>query len=600
MPRMLLSSESLGGKPRAFAGPRGVALEWVLLAVSLFWAVLLNRPFFAAALHGQAGDSLATWGFGLALLVMLVGVHALLLALVCHRFTAKPLLALLLCVAAASSFFIGAFNVYLDPSMLRNVLRTDVHEASELLSLRFLGHLLLYAGLPLLLLWRLPIKYPSLGRALLRRLSFMLLCLVLAVAALMSVFQPMASLMRNQKELRYLITPANALYSTGRVLASEAQGAAKPRVAIGQDAQLVGPAPTRPRLVVLVVGETARAANWGLNGYARQTTPQLAQWAQEDAGLINFPHVTACGTNTETSVPCMFAPVGRRDYDEDRIRGSQSLLHVLAKAGVAVHWRDNQSGCKGVCEGLPNDETSAAATPALCPDGRCLDEALLAGLPERLAKAQGTQLLVLHMLGNHGPSYFRRYPPAFAKFTPECRQDDLRQCSTEQITASYDNALLYTDHVLAALLKQLKAAQDTVDTALIYVSDHGESLGEKGLFLHGIPYAIAPQEQLRVPMVMWFSQGMAASRPVEAACVRERAKRPAAHDHLFHTLLTLLNVRTALHAPTFDLLSGCLNAPPPDAATPATPAATAPVDDAAANAAASATVVTRPASGAAR
>jgi lipid A ethanolaminephosphotransferase len=570
MPRMLLSSESLGGKPRAFGGPRGVALEWVLLAVSLFWVLVLNRPFFAAALHGQAVSAPAAWGFGAALVVMLVGVHAVLLALVCHRFTAKPMLAVLLCVAASSSFFIDAFKVYLDPSMLRNVLRTDVHEASELLSLRFLGHMLLYAGLPTLLLWRLPIKYPPLWRALLRRLGFILLGLGLAVAALMSVFQPMASLMRNQKELRYLITPANALYSTGRVLASEAKGAAKPRVAIGQDAQMGGAAPARPRLVVLVVGETARAANWGLNGYVRQTTPQLAQWAQAEAGFINFPHVTACGTNTETSLPCMFAPVGRRDYDEDRIRGSQSLLHVVNKAGVAVHWRDNQSGCKGVCEGLPNDETLAAATPALCPDGRCLDEALLVGLPERLAKAQGTQLLVLHMLGNHGPSYFRRYPPTFSKFAPECRQDDLRKCSVEEITVAYDNALLYTDHVLATLLKQLKAAQDGVDTALIYVSDHGESLGEKGLFLHGIPYAIAPQEQLRVPMVMWFSEGLVASRPLDASCVRQRAAQPATHDHLFHTLLTLLNVRTTLYAPAYDLLAGCMKGPVAAVAPPAT------------------------------
>jgi lipid A ethanolaminephosphotransferase len=307
--------------------------------------------------------------------------------------------------------------------------------------------------------------------------------------------------------------------------------------------------------VVLVVGETARAANWGLNGHARQTTPELAAVP----GLINFPQTSSCGTNTEVSVPCMFAPVGRRDYDEDRIRGSESLLHVLARAGVDVLWRDNQSGCKGVCEGLPSEEMVRLDPPGLCAEGRCLDEALLAGLDERLASARGSGLIVLHMLGNHGPSYFRRYPERFARFQPACQSDDLRQCDSTAIANAYDNALLYTDHVLATLIARLQAqAQSSqVDTAMIYLSDHGESLGESNLFLHGLPWAIAPEVQKRVPMVMWFSDGLARQERLDLDCLRRRAAQPAAHDHLFHTLLGLLDVRTALHEPALDLLAGC-------------------------------------------
>jgi lipid A ethanolaminephosphotransferase len=348
------------------------------------------------------------------------------------------------------------------------------------------------------------------------------------------------------------------VFALGTVLARETRGAVKPREAIGLDAK---PGPSwatrsKPMVVVLVVGETVRAANWGLNGYARQTTPQLAALPE----LINFRDVGSCGTNTEVSLPCMFAPVGRRSYDEARIRSSEGLLQVLARAGVAVHWRDNQSGCKGVCDGLSNDTVQSLNAPGLCSDGRCLDEGLLFGLDARLAQAKGTQLLVLHMLGNHGPSYFRRYPVAFARFTPACENDDLQHCTREEIVNAYDNALLYTDHVLAQLIGQLKARSGSVDSALIFVSDHGESLGENRLFLHGMPYAIAPEVQTKVPLVMWMSDGFRSASALDAGCLRQRAQGSVQHDHLFHTLLGLLDVRTSLYDSAWDFGAGCRQA----------------------------------------
>jgi lipid A ethanolaminephosphotransferase len=393
------------------------------------------------------------------------------------------------------------------------------------------------------------------GRAFGLRLLWVVGAVAVLVGAVMAVFQPFSSLMRNHKEIRYLITPTNVLWSAGSVVATDLKGAAKPRQPIGLDAK-PGPqmqARTRPTVLVVVVGETARAANWGLSGYVRQTTPELAKIPT----LVNFRQVTSCGTNTETSVPCLFAPVGRRDYDEATIRGSESLLHVLARAGVGVTWRDNQSGCKGVCEGLPTQTVQDINPEPWCKDGRCLDEGLLHGLDDMLRQARGTQVLVLHQLGNHGPSYFRRYPPAFARFLPECRSDDLRTCSREEIVNAYDNALLYTDHVLAQLVRLLQARADTLDSAMLYVSDHGESLGENNLFLHGIPYAIAPDVQKQVPMVMWFSPGFATSRPLDLGCLKARSATPAAHDHVFHTVLGLLDVSTALYQPDWDLSRPC-------------------------------------------
>lgn len=529
-------------------------VEQLVLAASAFWALSANRLFLRAALKGHALHDPATWGYALALGVLVAAVHALVLLPLSSRWTVKPLLAALAVASALATHYMQAYGILLDPSMLRNVLHTDPAEAQEQLSWTLVPHLALYAGLPLLLLSRVRVVARPWPRALGLRLATWLAVLAVGTAALLIVFPQLASLMRNQREVRYLITPGNVMWSMSANLVRDARGAARPREAIGLDAR-PGPAMAarrKPLVVVLVVGETARSANWGLAGYARQTTPELARWP-----VVSFTQVTSCGTSTEVSLPCMFAPVGRRDYDEARIRGSQSLLHVLDRAGVSVHWRDNQSGCKGVCAGLPFDEVSSLRLPGLCGDGRCLDEGLLHGLEDRLAHAQGSQLLVLHQLGNHGPSYFRRYPPAFARFQPACNQDDLRQCSREEIVNAYDNALLYTDHVLATLMARLQARSSQIDSAVIYVSDHGESLGENRLYLHGVPYAIAPQEQTRVPMLMWLSSGAARGAGLDEACLRRRATQPASHDHLFHTLLGLLDVRTSLYEAPLDLTAGC-------------------------------------------
>lgn len=537
--------------------PEISAIQLALVA-SLFWLLSANAPFLTAAFQGRAWSEFGTWRLAASLAGGVWAIHVVLLSVVAHPRMVKPAVILMSVVAAAAHFYSQRYNIYLDPSMVRNVLRTNPAEAGELLSGAFALHLLLFAGLPSLLLWRVRIRHPGWAKALLQQLMLGVAGVGVLILCVLMAYQPLSSMMRNHKELRYRITPANVLWSGAAVAAQDLRGAAKGRESIGDDAKAGASWAQRrkPLVVVLVVGETARAANWGLSGYARPTTPQLAQLP-----VINFSDVTACGTNTETSLPCMFAPVGRRDYDEDRIRGQQSLLHVLSKANVHVHWRDNQSGCKGVCEGLASSAAAASAPATMCPDGHCRDEALVFDMTQRLQQAAGTQLWVLHMLGSHGPSYYRRHPQPFDQFQPECRDDDLSRCPVGHIVNAYDNTILYTDEVLASAIRQLTAAQDKVDSALVFVSDHGESLGEKGLFLHGIPYAIAPDVQRKVPMVMWLSSGLDAALQMQPGCLkaelRRQAQTPVAHDHLFHTLLGLLDVRTALHEPKLDLTRAC-------------------------------------------
>jgi lipid A ethanolaminephosphotransferase len=528
------------------------SIELLLLAISAFLVATANGTFWRTLLAGRDPAAPATWGFATAVGAMLLSIHFVLPALVSTRRTIRPVATVLLGVAAAASFYAQRYGTLVDPSMVRNVLATDTREAGELLGLDLLLHLTLYGAIPIALVWWCVPRARGWRRGLPMRAGAILLAAAVGLGALFAVFQDFASTMRNQKALRYAITPANAIWSIGSVAASAAAGGVArreppdPATRVARDGR-------RPTLLVVVVGETARAANWQLNGYARATTPELA--ARGD--VTSFVHATACGTSTEVSVPCMFSPYGRAEYDESRIRLTDSALHVIARAGVQVLWRDNQAGCKGVCEGLPEQNLSRAQVPGLCDDERCFDEVLLHGLDAVVRDARDDLMVVLHQLGNHGPAYFRRYPPEFRRWTPTCDRSELRDCSRQEIVNAYDNAILYTDRFLARTIAFLESQRARFDVAMTYVSDHGESLGEKGLFLHGVPHAFAPREQIEVPMFWWMPEDAARGLRVDLGCLRERAARPSGHDDLYHSLIGLLGIDTPRYRAERDVFAGC-------------------------------------------
>ncbi len=552
MPRLFPQSASR--TPPAPSQSAGLRVETLALLASLIFALTCNGQFWKSSLDGHSLAQAGTLIFALGMLVALTALHFMLLGLLMNRWTAKPVLAVLIVCTAFATYYMQTFTLFIDPDMLRNVQQTEIKEARELFSPSLLPHLLLYAVLPLGLLWRARLKRERLRRALPIRLLALVAAAITAAGAVLVSYHDLAPLMRNHKEIRYLITPGNYLYSLARVLGSTAGNANQPRQPIGLDAALAQSWQPRkkPALFVIVVGETARAANWGLSGYERQTTPELAR-----LDVINFAQTTSCGTNTEVSVPCLFSVYGRRHYDEDKIRHSETLLNVLDHAGFKVIWRDNQSGCKGACTGVEEQRLANAKVPELCDDDSCRDEILLHGLDKLLADNQGNLVLVLHQLGNHGPAYYRRYPPQFRRFLPACEIDDIAKCSKESVANAYDNALLYTDHMLANTIGLLKKQEEKYDTAMIYLSDHGESLGENGLYLHSIPYAIAPKEQTQVPMVMWFSPSYARDFALDTQCLQQRAAQPASHDNLFHSVLGLLDVKTRVYDAAMDLTTTC-------------------------------------------
>jgi lipid A ethanolaminephosphotransferase len=541
-------------------------VETIVALVALYCVLVGNGNWWGAIAVHHPMKAASSWLFLVCVGVALVALHFILLVLPATRWTVKPWLGLIIIATAFAAYYMRTFNVLLDASMLRNVLRTDRREAAELMSWSLAWQVMAWSALPLAFIaWVRPLRTPVL-RAALFRVGAILIALLIAIAALLPANRDFTSLMRNQRELRYMVTPGNYIVSFITVASADARTAARPREVVGDDARR-DPAPAtgaRPRVFVYVVGETARGANFSLNGYARETNPELSQ-----LDIVNFPNVTACGTSTEVSLPCMFSPWGRADYDEDRIRGAEGLLHVLVRAGYAATWYENQSGCKGVCEGagIRSVKLDGRFAPAFCRgeecDDRILVDALLRELDTQPAAAGDPardRVIVLHMMGNHGPAYYRRYPEAFRRFTPDCQTAELRECSREEVVNAFDNDILYTDHLLASLIRALSERSDRLDTALLYVSDHGESLGESGLYLHGVPYALSPRVQTWVPMIYWQSTGFGASAGLDAQCMKQRASAPASHDNLFHSMLGLLDVRTSAYLSERDLFAPCRRA----------------------------------------
>jgi lipid A ethanolaminephosphotransferase len=533
-------------------------VELVVLCVTAWIIAVMNGSWWQAAGQGRLWIDPANWLFMAAMFVALVALHFAILVLVSNRWTIRPMLTCVVVASAVAAYFMRTYAVMLDSAMIENVLKTDTREASELITGSMLASVLVYSALPLAFIWSVRIKQPHWVGATLVRVASVAGALIVAVLAILPVNRDLTSLLRNHRELRYLVTPGNFLYGLAAQSVSQAR-IAGPRAAVGTDARLVRVAfAGNPRVFVLVVGETVRAANLSLLRYGRETTPELAK-----LNLVSFGDVRSCGTSTEVSVPCMFSPYGRAHYDEQLIRGSEGLLDVLARAGYAVKWIDNQSGCKGVCKGagVEYQKIDPRAGGDLCADNECYDGILVHALEAELDHVRGDTVIVLHMLGNHGPAYFRRYPPEFRHFTPDCATAELRDCTRDEVVNAYDNAIRYTDHVLASLVRTLQGRSRSLDAAMLYLSDHGESLGESGFYLHGLPYAIAPDTQKQVPMLVWLSGQFAAHHAVDRACLQSKTTDALSHDNLFHSVLGVLDVQTSVYRQEQDIFAQCRHPP---------------------------------------
>ena len=561
--RLLLPHTAAGASPgpHAATAPRPLHPAWVVASISIWLATACNVPLWRELAQLPGHGTLRSWAFCAAFLAIVTAGNAALLGLLAWRWTLKPAAALLVVMAAFGAYFMLAYGITIDASMLVNVLQTDTHEAADLLNWRMAATVLALLAPPLVWLYRTPVRTLPVARQALHNGALVLGSAAVVVLCVLLVFQDFASTMRNHTKLRYLINPLNSVYALGNIASRPLRIDTSKVLPLGRDAQLgasyAGQA--APPLLVLVLGETGRSGNFGVNGYERDTTPRLS--ARTD--LASARNAWSCGTSTAASVPCMFSHLGRTGY-EARAANFESLIDVLHHAGLAVLWVDNQSGCKGVCDRLGDVNTSSLKDPVLCAArGECLDRIMLKDLDAHIAALPAEQrqrgtVVVLHQLGSHGPAYSKRSSPEVKKFLPECTSTALQECQRQQVVNAYDNSIRETDMFLDSVLQWLSARSGQAQAAMIYVADHGESLGENNIYLHGLPYAIAPDVQKHVPWITWLSPAMQSRTSLVTGCLQQDlAQRRITHDNYFHSVLGLMDVQTGAYNLDLDMFTTC-------------------------------------------
>ena len=518
----------------------------VSILTALYLLALTNGSFWSKGwlyLEGRP-TTFASIALGIACLYIVLCVAVSL------KYVMKPLFILLILSSAAGAWFMDRFGVVIDIEMIRNAAETNSAEAGHLVTFGFVLHMLVYGVLPSLLLLWIRVRHRPFFAKVRGNLAVIAPALVLALVAGLSHGRVYASAVRAHHDWFESLNPFVPLVTAVQFSIGQSGDVNVVAAPIGEDAH-VSDAPLgqrKPRLMIVVAGETARADNFSLGGYGRDTNPELAK---ED--ILYFPDTTSCGTATAVSLPCMFSVYTRSEYTHRKGIATQSLLGVLSHAGIDVEWWDNNTGDKGIARLLKVHSLIDSGNPAYCSGGECQDQVLIDALDGWIGSVNRDTVLVLHQIGSHGPS--QRYPQAFRRFQPECRSAEFSDCTKEEIVNAYDNTIAYTDHILASVIDRLRKQEDRLDVSMLYMSDHGESLGELGLYLHGAPYMIAPSQQTHVPFVLWLGKGEKAA--YSTACLEGETRQPQSHDNLFHTVLGMMRVETKVRVPALDLMSSC-------------------------------------------
>lgn len=510
---------------------------------SLFTLVVYNKIFFEKV-----------WSLYPSVLFVsfLAFVLFLLLNIICSllffKYSVKILAILFTLVNAFVFYFMMVYHAAIDRVMLLNVLETDVGEAKALMSWGTFGVVSLMGIIPAYLIYKTKITYASLADEVLKKLLVILTASILSAAIIGGGYKETAQFFRNNKPVKYYMIPVNYVGAIVSVIKIKINSKPKELIKVGEDAR-VSPYwfnNGKKNIFVFVVGETARAANFSLNGYGKDTNEPLIKLGEN---LLSYKKVSSCGTSTAISLPCMFSKFGRYDFDKSESGHTENLLDVVQRSGYKVWWRGNVTGCKGLC--------TRVETEMLCKEETCFDDVLHQNLAEKIRAQNKDMFVVLHQLGSHGPTYYKRYPKEAEKFKPNCATERLDKCSQEEIMNVYDNTIYYTSQNLAEVIKSLESLNDEYNTMMLYASDHGESLGEKNLYLHAAPYAIAPEEQINVPFILWFSQSFEDSFKLDRKCLEKELDTEYSHDNIFHSFLGLMGIKSEVYNPNLDIFSKC-------------------------------------------
>ncbi len=461
----------------------------------------------------------------------------------------KRFFSVLFFLAMMGAYVMDSYRVVIDETMFLNVFKTDAKESLDLLTPKLLIYFVLLFLLPTLILYKIKIEKVLLRTEIFSRLKSATASIIIILLLVLSFSKFYASFFREQKPLRYYANPTYWIFSLGKFSSGILKNPNQALEALGRNSFI--PAHDIDReLIILVVGETARRDRFSLNGNKHETNPLLKQ-----ENVVSFTNVTSCGTSTAISVPCMFSHFGRKNFNSDKANSTENLLDVLQHTKeVNVLWRDNNSDSKGVANRAKFEDYKSSPPNTIC-DNECRDEGMLVGLQEYIDQVKEKDIvIVLHQMGNHGPAYYKRYPKNFEVFKPVCQTSELQNCTNEEIVNAYDNAILYTDYFLSKVIQLLKNNSTHFNTGMLYVSDHGESLGENGIYLHGLPYIMAPDEQKNVAMIMWFGGNM--ENETNYVALRKMANEPYSHDNVFHTILGMLDIESSAYDPKMDILHG--------------------------------------------
>lgn len=526
-----------------------------LTLFACYIGIFLNLAFYRQVFPLLPVNNLHNWLVFLSMPIVAISVMNIITTLASFLKLDRVVISLFILLSASAQYFIWTFGVVIDRSMIANIFDTTPAESFALLSTQMVIVLGLSGLLMVLVAWWIKVRRPaSFWRGAAMRLLNIAVSALLIVLVAALFYKDYASVFRNNKELVKSLSPSNSIVALNSWYAHNRMDNL-PLVKIGEDAKQKAVMHNGPRknLTIVVLGETSRAENFSLGGYDRETNPRLKQ---DD--VVYFPKTTSCGTATAVSVPCMFSNMPRAHYDEELAHHQEGVLDILQRAGVQVLWNDNDGGCKGACDRVPHQNVTNLNLSGECIDGECYDDVLFHNLDSYIDNLQQDGIIVLHTIGSHGPTYYNRYPAEFNKFTPTCNTNEIQSCTQQQLTNTYDNTILYVDYVVDKAIKLLQSKQDRFTTSLVYLSDHGESLGEDGVYLHGLPYSIAPDTQKHVPMLLWLSPDYQQRYGVSSQCLQQQAKtNDYSQDNLFSTLLGLLGVDTREYQAKDDLLTPC-------------------------------------------
>lgn len=466
-----------------------------------------------------------------------------------NKYILKIFITFIFFISSIGTYYISAYNIVIDSAIIASVFTTSVELAKEIVGIRIFIWLFFTFLLPTVLIWKMKIKPFEFNlkeciKKIIYYFSAIFINLLILISVIFTFFvDNKIEILKGEKELKYIIpgeviissyTPINILNAVNLYIKYNSKINLKNKIILSEkyDVTYKG---EKDLQVILIIGEAARGDHFGINGYKRETTPNLSKLKN----IVNYDFVKSCHTSTFRSIPCMLSRLPIKNTIKNNVPTESSFIDLFNKTGFKTYWYGLQS-IKPASYFIPEIQevrTKYSIINQNKTNDYVYDELLLPILDKNLNKDQNDKkLIILHTLGSH-MNYYQRYPKTFEKYTPVCFKD-IHLCKKEAVINSYDNTILYTDWFISEVIKKF----ENKNAIIFYVSDHGQSLGENGIYTHGRPIETAPREQRYATMFVWFSDIFLTKNRKKMLTAKN--KKNINHDYLFHSILNCSNIET--------------------------------------------------------